>query len=364
MEKGNVDNMKIEANAKKYIEDCMRKFEYKVSVKKNLEETILEIFIGTCSTTRLGPRPIENTRNNILKRIKYKINKGEPLEVSSAWGAIKTVSTQKKGVDIAEMFMFSQYESIYRRIKKVYPPGVIFNIYLGDSYYEYLYGYDNNIKEYCNGMVKLARKYEGITPHYMSKIVAKIDDSDLICQHNYELLRDFWNETTGMKEMDFCKTETYKRLDEAGWVGIIPVTMRDFYLKRMKNNYKDKDENFWIEKVLKFFSYGMFISQYDLMGRNNPDTSTVDSCLLRIPPPGLPKNLYSNRIRMRIAPENIIRNSAPPWTVSGAVSIRKNGDLKMRIVDSSISNIIKMEYSEYNGITYGIIDEEIYPNIY
>lgn len=341
-----------------YIEDELLKYDYPVKKKSTLAETILGIFVGTTGTTRLGPEPSLNTKQEVLRRIQYKLDRNEPFEVSCAWGAIKTVSSDIKSVDLAELLTFSQYAAINRQIKSVYEPGVRFNLYMGDDYYEYLYGQNPKIKNYCKGMCELAKDYEEVNPIYISESVYKIPNVKEVCEKNYELLKEYWNDTTGLEEEQFCTLSSYRRLEEAGWVGIIPIGMRDFYKKRMQQNYTDKNEDFWTEKILRFFAYGLFISQNDLMNRKKIELSTVDSCLLRVPPPGLPRKLYSNRIRMRITPENMMKHSAPPWTVAGAVSINRDGNTHIRIVDSSVYNKVKMEYSEYKGISFGIISEE------
>lgn len=340
------------------ISESLKKYDYPVQHKANLAETVLGIFVGSVGTTRLGNEPSLETKAEVLRRIQFKLDRNEPLEVSCAWGAIKTVSSDIKKVDLAELLTFSQYSAINKQIQSVYEPGVRFNLYMGDDYYEYLYGPNPGIKDYCKSLTELAKDFPEVNPLYISDGARKIPNVIAACEKNYNLLKEYWLESDGIEEHLFSSLPSYSRLEAAGWVGTIPVEMREFYKKRMQSNYMDKDEAFWTEKILRFFAYGMFISQNDLMNRKKIELSTVDSCLLRVPPPGLPRKLYSNRIRMRITPRNMVKNSAPPWTVAGAVSVGRDGNTHIRLVDSSIYNSINIDYSEYKGIPFGIVSED------
>ena len=64
---------------------------------------------------------------------------------------------------------------------------------------------------------------------------------------------------------------------------------------------------------------------------------------------------------MRITPENIIKHSAPPWTVVGAVSYSKENKLHARLLDSNqIEKLQNYEcfWVDYQGIEILVYDEE------
>lgn len=86
-------------------------------------------------------------------------------------------------------------------------------------------------------------------------------------------------------EKEWTKLESYNILFQNGWVGNISPAMREHYLTRLDAlfpHFKDKEK---VEAVLRFFAYGMMVSQNDLFGRKDPFRCTADFCLLRIPPP-------------------------------------------------------------------------------
>lgn len=314
----------------------------------NAEEKLLKILVGTQRTTRLGAYPSKSTLQEIAHRINFCISTNRPLNVSCAWGAIKTVRTPNRTVDLAEMLALKQYQSIGEKVKAIYKPGLIFNIYLGDSYYEYLYGEDSRIDDYCSGMENLARGIPSIQIIRLKDKCKGITNAEQECAVNYSLLKEYWDETNGIPVEQFSSMPSSSRLHNHGWVGDISPAMREFYLKRMALLYPEEGYDYWADKVVRFFSYGLFISQHDLMGRKSYETSTVDSCLLRVPPPDLPRALYSNRIRMRIAPERLLKHSAPPWTVAGCVSIQPGGEMHTCILSPSEYSSLATDYEIYN----------------
>lgn len=304
--------------------------EYVLQPKKanSLEELILETLIGTQGTIRNGELPTAETRNEVLSRIKYKVEKNKPLIVTSSWGAIKTVPVDNKNADLAEWLAFEQFHAIFLAIKRIYEPGIEFHIFVGDAFYEYLYGKTKEIAGYYNSLLKLGEKYSEIKIRKLSDQIPN-DGMDIYQSEKYYLLlKDYWNETRNLKVEEYGKTETSKRLKDEGWKGELTPPMREFQINRMKKLYPEENLQFWEEKILRFYAYGLVVRLNDYMERKDQETSTVDACLLRIPPIDMPRKLYSNRMRFRITPEKVMKKSAPPWTV--VVAIKRNGE-KLRL---------------------------------
>lgn len=337
----------------KYIEKILQAYNYLPKKGEDIEHTLLENLIGTSGTFRLGPKPSEETKREILKRIHEKVQKNQRLEVSSAWGAIKTIPSPNRGVDLVELLALKQYEAIAQIIKDLYPPGIRFNIFLGDSYYIYLYGSDPRIDTYCHDMENLSKGHDEINVVRLSNLCKNATFLEQQCEQNYKFLYRYWIETADLPLELHEKTLSFHELRSIGWVGKITPAMRTFYLKRMSSLYPQESYSFWVEKIIRFFAYGLVISQNDFMGRKKAETSTIDACLLRVPPPDLPRELHSNRLRFRIAPECIMKSSAPPWTVAGII---KMNDIVPKIhllngTDYKKESLIKLQYG---NITFGL----------
>ncbi len=329
-----------------YVSNIFDSYNYSPIIGENLENSILNTLIGTTGTLRLGAKPSIQTQSEILKRIHEKVRNGKKLVISSAWGTIKTLPLKNRSVDIAEYLALKQFLALSNAIKKVYPPGVCFNIFLGDSYYKYLYGVDPDIEKYCEDMEKLAMPYDELRVIRLSTLCKKNVNWEQQCKVNFEVLYKYWIDTEGLLAEQHENRLSYKEVNMLGWVGKITPAMREFYLKRMAQLYPSESYEFWVKKIVDFFAYGLMISQNDLMGRKNIETSTVDACLLRVPPPDLPRGLYSNRLRFRISPEVVMKSSAPPWTVSGIIKL-EGYNPKIHLVNGNMLKRMDLSGTKY-----------------
>ena len=333
-----------------FLDRMLKAYQYKaISKEEDICKYIVDTLIGTQSTIRSGSIPSKEVYDEVKRRVTYKVNRNEPIEVSCAWGALKTNNMFGNCPDLAELLAVQQYCAINRMVKERYSPGVKFNLFLGDSYYEYLYGETEEVEKYCKHLEKMVEKYNEIITYRLSVMIKKKQLEQ--CENNYKILKQYYMESDCVCEEEFEQLESYKQLIDIGWVGNISPAMRAFYLKRMQGLYPNENRDFWIDKIIHFFAYGLMISQNDLMGRRNIDRSTIDSCLLRVPPPDLPRKLYSNRLRMRIAPVKICKHSAPPWTVNCIIVVNDSGGPRIRIVNHLAEyNIEVMDTFYWNGI--------------
>lgn len=186
----------------------------------------------------------------------------------------------------------------------------------------------------------------------LSEKSSLIENCDEQCEVNFNALYEYWHNSE-----DVSINNSSEKLKKLGWMGEITPAMRDFYIKRMKGLYPNETLEFLTNKVIRFFAYTLFISQNDLMGRKNIEHSTIDVCLLRVPPPNMPKQLYSNRLRMRIAPKKVTAQSAPPWAVGGVLEYN-NGNLHIKLLDTKTYNQTSLSLNNinYNNSSISIIN--------
>lgn len=147
-----------ETNVKEYLENLSfscplpQSFEYETG---GLERKIFQHLVGSSRSSRLGPVPSEEVVKTICNNISKQVKQGLPIQIVSAWGAKKTIIEAEQQIDIAEYFALLQYLTIAKEIQKIYPPGVQYNIFIGDAYYEYLYGRNKDVHDYFSGMESL-----------------------------------------------------------------------------------------------------------------------------------------------------------------------------------------------------------------
>lgn len=324
---------------------------------------ILEILVGTCRSTRLGPKPLNETLEIISENIRLKIKNRLPLNATICFGCKKTWKLCNPGIDLAELFTFLQLLKITKMIKNIYPPGINYSLYLGDAWYDYIYHDNSSITEYFEGLQKILDYHIDLKVILISMYSFHIKNSDLYkkCDENLKLLRKYWNESSGVDEKAWQNLKSYKNLISVGWVGIIPNIMRAHYFKKM-NRYIPKSNNLnKIEAVLRFFAYGLMLNQHDLTKRLQPDDCTVDISLLS-PPPGMPKRLRGNRLYIRSLPSEISSRGAPCWTVMGIIKMDKQGLITPSTLSPRDYNEDKFElidtfdysYQKYSDITISV----------
>ena len=309
-------------SVKKYLENLSFFQESNVNVGNSMEYEIFKCLVGTSRSSRNGPFPDINVVETVCKNIRKNIDNNEPVQVVSAWGAKKTFLNSAQEVDLAEYYAMLQYSAIAEEIKEIYSPGVQYNIFLGDAYYDYIYGADKKVSEYCMRMDALAKivNPKCLKIFFLSSVHKEKTDLFLQCDINFALLKDYWEESENNNEREWAELKYYKVLCEHGWMGAIPTSMRNHYLKRLDKIFPNFSQEEKILSILKFFAYGLMIAQNDIYGRKDQSRCSADFCLLRIPPPGMPKELHGNRLRKRIIPAKFTKKTAPPWTIAGGLA--------------------------------------------
>ena len=292
----------------------------------SISNQILDILIGNCRYTRLGPRPLPYTLDIIREKIKLKIQNELPLNIPICFGCKKTWKLCQPGVDIAELFTILQLLNINRRIQNIYPPGINFSFYLGDAWYEYIYDENVGIKEYREGFQKLLNINSNLNVKLISMYSFHKNNTTLynICNQNLVLLKKYWNESANTDEKNWQYLKSYLKLKTVGWVGIMPNIMRTYYLKKMDRYLPNASRIEMEEAVLKYFSYGLMLNQYDLIKRQNPNDCTLEISVMS-PPPGIPKRLRGDRLYLRALPSEISSRGAPCWPVMGILRADQHG---------------------------------------
>lgn len=324
---------------------------------------ILEILVGTCRSTRLGPKPLTETLEIIGENIKLNIQNRLPINATICFGCKKTWKLCQPGVDIAELFTFLQLWKLNKEIQNIYPPGINFSLYIGDAWYEYIYHENFGNREYYEGLQKLLNLNNDIHVKLISMHDFHRNNSNLYktCNENLELLREYWNESSNVDEKNRQYLKSYQKLKSVGWLGLIPNIMRMHYLKKMNRYLPNTSVNKRVDAVLRFFSYGLMLNQNDLIKRQNPADCTLDISLLS-PPPGMPKRLRGNRLYMRSLPPEISSRGAPCWTVMGILKMDEHGSISPSTLsprdynDREYQFIERLEYSygKYSTVTLPI----------
>lgn len=284
-----------------------------------IDNTLLSL-IGSTRTYRLGSKPDMNNIDILKKNISYSYENNTALSITISWGARKSSHFPYSRADLIDLCSFIQLNALGKNVISKYPFGVKYRVIINDSYWEYLYGSDIGINEYSNSINDLCSHFSSDLVQFefekLSSNLLNYPKFNTTTEKNYNILSQYWNDSKKIKnESDWLKLSSYESLKKNGWIGTIPNVMREFYIKRIYKSHPDWEIKLIENSVIKYLSYGMTINVFDIYERNNIDKCTVDFCLLRIPPPGLPHGLRGNRIRIRSIPYSISSITGPPWTM-------------------------------------------------
>ena len=126
---------------------------------------------------RNGPLPDGERRRLVLENIIDKVSKNLPIKFLQFWGGSKNINLPIQEVDLCEESTLRQLSKMNEEVKKIYSPGLFFQIVPGDERVQIA----NNISKertdkYVISLDSLANKYSGlfkVTP--VSVLYAKKD---------------------------------------------------------------------------------------------------------------------------------------------------------------------------------------------
>ena len=275
-----------------------------------------------------GFKPSNETLERIKNNISNCINTSSPIGIVISWGCIKTPNFCQDGIDIAEFIALEQFININQKVLEYYDKGMEFNIFLGDEWYDFIYGYRKGIEDYCSGFEKLIEimNLENIQVSRLSYIINYSDKDRLIekAKRYFESLKWYWSDSEKIPEKDWTKLESYNSLVKTGFKGILPNIMREFFIDKMNRYLPNAGFQEKLEAIWRYFAYGLMIIDEDLLGRNK---CAIDFSLIS-PPPGAPdKCIFDHRLRMRSMPYEATKKGYAPW-VSGGIIISEEGNFR------------------------------------
>jgi len=291
---------------------------------------IASILFGS-KKTRLGPAPTTEEFEYMANRIGHWVEIGKPIEILTLWGALKgygLVQT-RLDVDVVDIMGLKRYAGLQDQVSQIYEPGLCVKIVRenvgeialsGESpdLLEKITPYKNSLDNLCHAL--------SLAPH-----VRFVDESELLAKQgvaqkvflkqglqNAELLMNYWwssaSEPNSEKWPDL---DTYHKLQENGWNGIIPQETRNHYFRRVSTEYPDMPD---VEKIKQVCVYlgnalarvqcGIFNGSYE--GADGQIIPPIRTSFVPYPP-GTPSALRKARVDFKVKDSKHSNTSIPPW---------------------------------------------------
>ena len=83
---------------------------------------------------RVGPRPAPEIYDRLLRRVRWRVGRGEPISVSMGYGALKNPNAGAGSrADWSEFFALCHLIAWHNKVQSVYAPGLSIRIILDDA---------------------------------------------------------------------------------------------------------------------------------------------------------------------------------------------------------------------------------------
>jgi len=295
-------------------------------------DKIIKIIIGS-RKTRLGATPREENQREIQKRICFCLRQNIPIEVVMTWAPKKhLVVGEENAIDLNELVAIERLYDFHKRIEKIYPQGLHYNIYIEDFAGDYIEGMDQaiqgSIQKYKEGMMQMVNVL-GIQKIFNIISINRFAENEGIYQEMvnrlgeiYPKLKSYWMESQEKGIEGYAKYKSYEDLQSLGWEGEIPQAMRDFYLDRAYNLYRDTIS--MEEKklmVIRDLTAVMVTSEFNIL-RGDGEITPLKFSFVR-PAPGIPKSRMKGRIDLRSILLDVTKKSIPPWSGKGYLAFKR-----------------------------------------
>ena len=298
--------------------------------KLKIIEAIVEIYIGS-NKTRIGAKPDNNQKELLKDIVMYYVDKDLPIETILTWGPKKFYPfTKKYTVDLSELISLKTLQEIRKKILRIYPFGVNFNIFIEDfegkfiegdhleeEFNEYISSFEKlNIIVGLNNYIKIIRTADLLKTKFdINQINNQILD-------NYKKLKKFWYESKNLPIEQIFELSIYKNLKKIGWNGSIDEQTRSYYINRLdkilgdSKTLEDKED-----MTVRLLACVLLHRQYEVF-RVNKFKDPVKLSFLKIS--GGPKKLMNGRIDIRTMSTDISKRHISPWASKACIRKKKN----------------------------------------
>lgn len=302
-----------------------------------LLDVLTTVLIGS-KDTRLGSIPPPEQLVVIRKTISDAISSNSPIPILIPWGGRKL--DKALCLDIAEVSALKQIISVDNLLRNYYSPGLHINVRIEDINAEWLYKDSEGIEEYSAAMVSLINMVKGDTKIYAireSSIMSGAAYMELANMYS-PLLSSVITAQIADPALDVNNLDTFKRLKDKGWQGIIPKEQRDYYLDRYQVMAPGESMSAHIKKLADYFAGSKV--RYDLNGRANPSESFIQ-INFATPVPGAPTSIFNNTLYYRTVPMKDGRTHIAPWRSKGYLEIQPDNSIKVKVTNWGNKELIE-----------------------
>lgn len=330
----------LPTNGANEVYDCM--MESCISADKQnghpipLVERIVKRLIGTQQNrlANLDEESIQSLKN----QVQGFVHTNSPILFTTSSGSRKyraeTMDINKP--DVAELCSLAMLFAIHKAVSQVYSPGARFQIIQEDSGGKFLNQGNERVPEEFMDIYALQLETLVSTIACLKGVIVPVRESSLLqkkgvtsqqefdssAREYYFLFLQYLLESDKLLESEWGKLESFQNLKDAGWLGLIPIEMREYYYQRVASIYR---ANRALEKcsgLARLFAAVLLRKKHNITADIDaiaPEGQTADPIRFSFaaPTPGMPTK--GGRIFLRGVPKKYCGNGIPYWAGHGVV---------------------------------------------
>lgn len=307
----------------------------------SVAERVARRLIGT-KQTKLASVDSDSF-HHITEQVRQFTDRDLPVPLTTAAGAMKdkaeTLDAQRP--DVVELMALSTLHGMQSAVSAVYSPGIKVQLIEEDTGDKYL----NNSNETIAGFVDTySSRFEQLIASIPATraFILPVRESALLTKSGINSTLDFGREaepyreafldylvdTDNLVESEWENTPSFERLQEFGWLGVIPQEMREFYYDRAALIYETDNYQRHVDNLARFFAAVLLRKKSGVTSdasQFGEEYEGVDAQPIRFsyatPTPGMPTR--GGRIFLRAMPRKICSKGIPYWCADGVMVERQ-----------------------------------------
>jgi hypothetical protein len=270
---------------------------------------------------------LADNRAALERRIAQDMQQAQPIRARMLWSPRKHwIDARDSLVDLAELVALATLRGVADAVRARYPPGMMFELVVEDLEFEFIEGADPGAAlardRYVASLRHLLRLVDAGRLFSLAASSGRAADAAELAGWRAQLaanaraIADYWedSERAGMERA--AGLASYARLRELGWVGTLPMQMRDHYLDRLRaaTLADDAQRRAMVVRNLA----GILLNRQVRLAAAHAHEEPIKFSF--VPPArGAPHEILAGRVDLRFAPRALASrvSAAGPWSTKG-----------------------------------------------
>lgn len=309
-----------------------REFPQVIQMKCNDKiDFITDIMVGT-KEVRYGSIPSPESLVVIRKVIRQAMAEDKPIPVLVPWGSLK--GDFSDNIDIAEVSGVNRLIQLNKAVQQVHPKGLDVVIRVEDTSGILLFGFDMDTEEVKERVNSYSSKFEELVDILNpDKSIGVVRESRMYntsffgkeVEDAFQYFERYLLESDEIADQPekLVELTSYKKLQELGWKGTIPLEQREHYFNTYRRLYPTEPHYRAVERLALYMCESYARHKLGMTGKKSSWDSYIQVTFVQ-PIKGLPEGYHDNCVYYRTLPMSQARTHICPWRGKGYLLMTGN----------------------------------------